>query len=231
MGKTEAYCQSVTYVQWKKEEFVLKLDQLSLRNFIQELSSGSATPGGGSAAALCGAMGAALSAMVARFTGGREKFRDAWERMEQIERGADELAERFLALVQEDTDAYQEVIVALQLPKETGQEKALRQEAIQKAMKKASSVPLETLRVSQKLIQMAKEAVEQGNPNTVTDAGAAVHLAHTAAAVAAYNVRINLSALKDDVFVEGSKREVEEILERMEFLLAEADESVNGHLP
>lgn len=209
----------------------MKLDQLSLRNFIQVLSSGSATPGGGSAAALCGAMGAALSAMAAGFTVGREKFRDAWESMEQIKKGADVLAERFLLLVQEDTDAYQEVVAALQLPKETVQEKALRREAMQKAMKKASSVPLETLRFSEKLMHMATEVVEQGNPNTITDAGAAVHFAHTAAVVAAYNVRINLSGLKDGVFVEGCKGEVEEILGRVEGLWGEADRYVNAQLP
>jgi formiminotetrahydrofolate cyclodeaminase len=201
----------------------LKLDQLSVRNFIQELGSRSATPGGGSAAALCGAMGAALAAMVARFTAGREELRDAWERMEGIKQGSDDLAERFLALVQEDTDAYQEVLAALRLPKETGEEKASRGEVLQKAMKKAASVPLETLRLSEELIQMAKEAVEQGNPSTVTDAVAAVHFAHAAAAVAAYNVRINLSTVKDNAFVEGCKREVEEILGRMESLMAEAD--------
>jgi formiminotetrahydrofolate cyclodeaminase len=213
------------------EEFVLKLDQLTVRSFIQELGSGLATPGGGSAAALCGAMGAALSAMVARFTGGREAFRDVWERMEGIKQGSDEVAQRFLALVQEDTDAYQEVLKALQLPRDSERKKEIRGEAFQKAMKKASSVPLETLRVSERLIQMAKEAVEQGNPNTVTDAAAAVHFAHAAATVAAYNVRINLSSLKDDVFVEGCRREVEEILERIEALLAEADGYVNGQLP
>jgi formiminotetrahydrofolate cyclodeaminase len=213
------------------EEFVLKLDQLTVRSFIQELGSGSATPGGGSAAALCGAMGAALSAMVARFTGGREEFRDVWERMEGIKQGSDEVAERFLALVQEDTDAYREVLKALQLPRDSEKKKAIRREAFQKAMKKASSVPLETLRVSERLIQMAKEAVEQGNPNTVTDAAAAVHFAHAAATVAAYNVRINLSSLKDNVFVEGCRREVEEILERIEVLLIEADGFVNGQLP
>jgi formiminotetrahydrofolate cyclodeaminase len=213
------------------EEFVLKLDHLSLRNFVQELSSGSATPGGGSAAALCGAMGAGLSAMVARFTGGKEKFRDAWERMEGIKQGSGELAERFLVLVQEDTDAYGEVLAALRLPKETEAKKTFREEALQKALKKASSVPLETLRASERLIQMAKEAVEKGNPNTLTDAAAAVHFAHVAGIIAAYNVRINLSSLKDDVFVGGCKREVEEILERIEALSAEADRYVNARLP
>ena len=151
--------------------------------------------------------------------------------MEGIKQGSDELAERFLALIQEDTDAYQEVLKALRLPKEVEEEKAVRQEALQNAMKKASSVPLETLRVSERLIQMAKGAVEQGNPTTVTDAAAAVHLASAAATVAAYNVRTNLSSLKDDVFVDGCKREVEEILERIEALLAEADGYVNTQLP
>ncbi|MFB0506279.1 MAG: cyclodeaminase/cyclohydrolase family protein [Thermodesulfobacteriota bacterium] len=209
----------------------MKLEHLSVRNFVQELSFDSAIPGGGSAAALCGAMGAALSAMVARLTGGREKFRDAWERMERIKRGSDELAERFLELVQEDTDAYQEVIAALRLPKETEEEKTFRRKALQKALKKASSVPLETLRASERLIQMAKEAVEKGNPNTLTDAAAAVHLAHAAATVASYNVRTNLSSIEDDVFVKSCKREVEEILVRIEALSAEADRYVNARLP
>jgi formiminotetrahydrofolate cyclodeaminase len=212
------------------EEFVLKLDQLTVRNFIQELGSGSATPGGGSAAALCGAMGAALSGMVARFTGGREEFRDVWTRMEGIKKGSDELAQRFLALAQEDTEAYQEVLKALRLPKEAAEEKAVRREVLRKALKEASRVPLETLRGSEKLIRMAKDAVEQGNPNTVTDAAAAVHLAHLAATVAAYNIRINLSSLEDDVFVETCKREIGEILDRMDTLLAEADRYVNAQL-
>jgi formiminotetrahydrofolate cyclodeaminase len=208
----------------------LKLDELSLRTFIRELSSGSAMPGGGSVAAFCGAMGAALSAMVARLTRGRERFRDVWERMEQIERTADDLAEHFLFLAQEDTDSYRKVIAALRLPRDGDEEKSLRDEALQKAMEKATGVPLETLRVSEKLIRMAREAVEHGNPIAVTDAGAAVHLAHAAAAIAAYNVRINLAALKDDSFVEGCKREVGEILARMEPLLAEADRYVNARI-
>jgi formiminotetrahydrofolate cyclodeaminase len=208
----------------------LKLDQLPLRTFMRELSSGSATPGGGSVAALCGAMGASLSAMVARLTLGREEFRNAWEGMKQVQEEADELAERFLLLAQQDTDAYQEVIAALKLPRETEGEKSYREESLQKAMKKAASVPLETLRLSERLIGIAQEAVEHGNPVTLTDAGAAVHLAHAAARVAGYNVRINLATLKDNSFVEGCKREVEEVLGRMEPLLSEADGYVRAQL-
>lgn len=209
----------------------MKLDQLPLRTFMKELGSGSATPGGGSVAALCGAMGAALSAMVARLTLGKEKLGNAWARMKQVQGEADELAEHFLLLAQEDVDAYREVIQALKRPEETEGEKSLREEALQNSMKKAASVPLETLRVCERLVRMAREAVEHGNPIAVTDAGAAVHLAHTAARVAAYNVRINLATLKDGSFVEGCKREVEEILGRIEPLLAEAEGYVSAQLP
>ena len=209
----------------------MKLDELSLRTLMKELGSGSPTPGSGSVAALCGAMGGALSAMVARLTLGRERFRNAWERMKQVQEDADELAERFLLLAQQDTDAYQEVIAVLKLPRQTEGEKSLRGEALQKAMGKAASIPLETLRLSEKLVQMAKEALEHGNPVTLTDAGAAVRLAHVAARVAAYNVRINLATLKDNSFVEGCKREVEEILGRVEALVSEADGYVSDQLP
>ena len=209
----------------------MKLDQLSLNTFMKELSSGSATPGGGSVAALCGAMGAALSAMVARLTLGRERFRNAWERMKQVQGEADRLVEHFLLLAQEDADAYREVIQALKRPEETEGEKSLREVGLQNGMKRAASVPLETLRACQRLVRMARGAVEHGNPITLTDAGAAVHLAHTAARVAAYNVLINLDTLKDGSFVEGCKREVEEILGRIEPLLAEADGHVIAQLP
>jgi formiminotetrahydrofolate cyclodeaminase len=209
----------------------LKLDQLSLRTFLKELGSGSATPGGGSVAALCGAMGAALSAMVARLTVGRQAFRNAWEGMRRVQEEADGLAERFLVLAQQDTDAYREVIAALKLPRESEGEKSYREEARQKAMKRAASVPLDTLRLCERLIGIAQEAVEHGTPVTLTDAGAAVHLAHAAARVAAYNVRINLATLKDNAFVEGYKREVEEILGRMEPLLSAADGYVRAQLP
>lgn len=208
----------------------MKLDQLSVRNFVQELGSGNPTPGGGSVAALCGALGAALSAMVSGLTMGREDFKDTQGPMQGIKQTAEELADHFLNLVQEDTDAYQQVIAALRLPKETEEQKASRQAAMQDAMKRAAAVPLETLRASERLIQIAKEAVDQGNPNAITDAGAAVHLARTAAAVAAYNVRINLSGIKDRTFLEESKKEVDKTLERLEILFAEVDGYVNSHL-
>lgn len=212
------------------EGFVSKLEQLSVHDFVQELSSGNPTPGGGSVAALCGALGAALSTMVSRLTVRKEKFKDVRESMEEVRQGADELSERFLKLAQEDSDVYQQVMAALRLPKETEDQKFSRRTALQKALKRATMVPLRTLRASEQLICIAKEAAERGNPNALTDAGTAVYLAQTAATVASYNVRINLSGIKDEAFVAKCKKEVEETLERMKILFAEADGYVNAHL-
>lgn len=208
----------------------MKFAELSIRDFVTRLGEGTPTPGGGSVAALCGALGAALSAMVAKLTVGREKFRDAWKNMEEVKEVADRLAEHFLGLTQEDSDAYQGVIAALRLPKETEQQKVSRQAALQQAMKRASTVPLATLRASEKLIGAAEQAMRYGNPITFTDAAAAVQLAQAAAAIAAYNVLINLSSIEDDAFISECKAEVEDALERVTEVFEQADEYVREQL-
>jgi formiminotetrahydrofolate cyclodeaminase len=215
----------------KREEFHLKLEHLSVRDFTEELGSANPTPGGGSAAALCGALGAALSAMVSRLTLGNEKYREDWQSMGAVQQTADLMTEQFLELVQRDADAYRTVIAAMKLPKKTEEDKAARHKAFQEATKNAAKVPLETLRTSEKLIALTKEAMERGNPNTLTDAGAALQLARTAAVVAAYNVRINLPGLQDEEFVTACKEEVEEALERVESLFLEVAGYVEANLP
>lgn len=208
----------------------MKLDELSIREFIDELGSAKATPGGGSVAALCGALGAALAAMVAGLTRRKDKFKDRWASMTEIASKADRLRSHFLDLVQEDTDAYQEVVAALKLPRETEQQSISRREALQKALKKAAAVPLESLRDSEGLMEMAQLAVEQGDPMAITDAGAAVHLAYTAGAIAAYNVRINLSAIEDEKFRLEHSREVEERLARLKALFADMEVHIDAQI-
>jgi len=208
----------------------VKLDQLSVRDFVAELGSDNPTPGGGSVAALCGALGAALSGMVANLTVEREKYEQTWKSMEEVKKTAGNLSARFLELMQEDTDAYQKVMAAFQLPKETEEEKASRQAAIEEAMKRAATVPLETLRASERLVGIAREAVQGGNPNAITDAGAAVQLANATAVVASYNVRINLSRIKDEAFVAACEKEVDEALKRLETLFADVDGNANIYL-
>lgn len=190
----------------------MKLAELTVSEFVRELASVSPAPGGGSVAALCGGLSAALCAMVARLTHGKEKYRTGWEAMESLIQQADPLAERFIALMDADTDAYNQVVAAMRLPRETPEEKATRKTAIDTANRKAAEVPLETLQNTLALADYVKEAVEKGNVNCITDAGTAAQLVRTAAYAAAYNVRINLSGITDPVFVENCRAEVSRIL-------------------
>jgi len=191
----------------------MRLVDLSVNEFISELASKSPAPGGGSVAALSGGLSAALCAMVARLTLDKEKYRDAWGRMEELIRDADTLADRFIELIDEDTLAYNEVLSAMRLPKENEEQNRARKEAIQEATRKAAQIPLDTLRAVLRLTDLAPVAIEMGNPNCITDAGTAVQLIRTAANAAAYNVRINLPGIRDQEFVTECDREVERILD------------------
>jgi formiminotetrahydrofolate cyclodeaminase len=208
----------------------VKLDQLSVQEFIAELSSGNPTPGGGSVAALCGALAAALSTMVANLTVDREKYEQTRKSMEEVRMTAATLSTRFLALMEEDSDTYQKVMAAFELPSETDGQITSRQAAIEEAMKKAAAVPLDTLRASEELIRVARDAVRGGNPNAITDAAAAVQLANTTAVVASYNVQINISRINDQAFVAKCEKELTEILQRQDTLLSDVDGSANIYL-
>jgi len=168
--------------------------------------------------------------MVARLTLGKEKYRDTWQEMEQVRDSADALMRRLLELVDEDTAAYNEVLSAFRLPKETPSEKAARQAAIQSATRKATAVPMETLRNVAGLLAPAEAAVEKGNPQCLSDAGVAAHLVRAAASGAAYNVRINLSGLDDPGLSTQMKLETTELLSRVMSGVAKLQETLNKRL-
>jgi glutamate formiminotransferase/formiminotetrahydrofolate cyclodeaminase len=209
----------------------VKLTDLSVHDFIAELGAGTPTPGGGSVAALCGGLGCALAAMVARLTVGKERYRSEWDAMGEVRDAADELGRRFLDLVQEDTDAYQGVLASLRLPKGSEEEKKSRQTALQDALKRAASVPLETLRASERLAHLAKASVDKGTSSALTDAGAALHLARAAAGIAAANVKVNIAHMVDDRFVDECLSEIEERLRQVEALFEAENGYVNSLLP
>jgi formiminotetrahydrofolate cyclodeaminase len=175
----------------------MNLSNLTVKAFLNELASGSPAPGGGSTAALAGALGAALSGMVARLTLGREKLRDSWPVMEGAAAEADRLRARFLSLVDEDADAYLAVAAARKLPKSTDEEREARGRALAWAVLRSARIPLETLLLACQAIGLAGRVLERGNPSCVTDAGSAVQAARLAAEAAAYNVRINLPQVAD----------------------------------
>jgi len=193
----------------------MSLIDLSIKGFCEQLASDSPAPGGGSVAALAGALSVALSAMVTRLTIGKKKYEHAWSKMAPLREEAEALLTDLLALVDKDTDAYNQVIAAVRLSKDSDDGKAARKIAIEAANKEAARIPLETLRTVAKLIPITSAAIEDGNPNCITDAGVAVQLMRTAALGAVYNVKINLDDISDADFVADAKAETDELIGRI----------------
>ena len=190
----------------------MKLVALSITDFTHELSSASPAPGGGSMAALCGALGAALCRMVANLTLGKEKYADAGPEMQRIETGSRRAADRLLKLVDEDTESYNRVMAAYKRPRDTQARQLFRREAIQDALKTAAKTPFRTLEEAAAALPMVKSVITHGNTNCITDAGVAADLIYTAARGAAYNVCINLMDITDDAFVSDLKKKTVRLL-------------------
>jgi formiminotetrahydrofolate cyclodeaminase len=176
--------------------------------FVEELASDSPAPGGGSVAALCGALGAALVAMVCRLTVEKPKYAQVSEELRGIMSEADQLHRTFSRLVDADTEAFNAVMAAFRLPKETEEQKGQRSQAIQQATRGAAEVPLEVQSRSVRLLELATVAAQKGNVNSVSDAGVAAEMARAAAHGAALNVRINLGGLKDESYVAETQRKL-----------------------
>lgn len=208
----------------------MELKSLAVDQLVAAVASGNPTPGGGSVGALCGALGAALTRMVCGLTLGREKFRDSWAELDPVAREATELEQRFLQLVQQDTDAYQAVLAAFALPKQTPQQQQERAQAVERAMQGAASVPLATLGAAAQLIGHCETAIRCGNPNTLTDAGVAAQVALAAARAAAYNVRINLGSIRDDAFSAAARAETDRRLAAVEQTAERCDRLVRERI-
>lgn len=176
----------------------MKLVEMTVSDFLGELASDSPAPGGGSAAALAGAVAAALCSMVCRLTVGREKYRESWPVIEAARGEAARLGGLLGRLIEEDAEAYRGVIAARALPTGTDAEKSVRQDAVQAATVRAAQAPLETLAALSECIKIVELLLQHGNPACITDAGSAGLLATAAAAAAAWNVRINLPSIRDE---------------------------------
>ena len=183
-------------------------DPFDLDVFIPSLASGEPTPGGGSAAALAGALGAALAAMVGRLTAGRPKYAAVDAAMQTIIAEADALRSRLVELVGEDAAAYEQVRAAYRLPKDTLDQQTARATAIQQAMQGASRTPLATMEACLAVLRLADQAVAHGNPNASTDGAVGALLAHAGLRGAALNVRVNLAGIDDPTFVVASQAAV-----------------------
>lgn len=174
------------------------LTELTVAEFLEQLASGSPTPGGGAVASLAGALGAALVSMVCNLTIGRERYAATDAEARAIRDDATSLLEMLRAGVQRDADAYDRVLAAFKLPRETDDEKAARTEAIQSRTVDAATVPLEIAEASARVIDLAGRAVGKTNPNAASDLAVAALLAQAAIESAAENVEINLKSLKNE---------------------------------
>lgn len=199
----------------------MTLVALSVSDFAGSLASVSPAPGGGSASAAAGAYGAALLEMVVRLTLGKEKHRASWGDLEPLAARLHEARSRLLELVDEDTRAFDAVMAARRLPKESDSDKAARQRAIDAANVLAATVPMQTAFFANEALKTAPAVLEKGNPNAASDAWVAALLLQGAALGALANVRINLPGVSDPELSRGFcedaadlEKRVSEALER-----------------
>lgn len=202
-------------IEYKIEEKNRKLIEMNLKDFCNELASLSPAPGGGSVSALCGALSASLSSMVSNLTyetKGYEKYRN---QMEEIGIEAQKLKNKFLKLVDEDTNAFNNLMKAIRMPKRTDEEIQVREKAIKDATIGAIEVPLETLRLSLKIPELAMVLLKKGNQNALSDGASALLVCYSSAYCAYFNVLINLKSL-DDKEKERYKKEADELINKIE---------------
>ena len=181
--------------------------RLTLDEFLAAVAAQTPTPGGGTAAAVAGAMGAALAEMVAGLTLSKEKYAASHAAVRPVAEAAPVARAEFLALAREDSDAYDDVVGARRLPKDTDEQKAERSRRIAAANLRAAEVPMRTARAAARLLAALPELAEKGNPNAASDVGAAALLLDACVEGALLNVGINLAGVEDPKLVSEMQKE------------------------
>lgn len=177
-----------------------KLASMSVKDFIEEVSVDSPAPGGGSVAAMSGSLAAALTSMVCNLTVGKKGYEDVYDMLDATAVSSQQLLKDLLIATDKDTEAFNEVLNAMRLPKKTEEEKAKREEAVQAGYQVASRVPLRTAERCLETIDLAARAVTHGNVNSVSDAGVAALMGYAGLIGAILNVKINLPSITDQAF-------------------------------
>ena len=198
--------------------------------FLDELASSSPAPGGGSVAALSGALGAALTTMVCNLTIGKKKYVEVEGDMKKIKAEAEKLRLRFTELIDEDTQAFNKVMEAYALPKDSEAQKTIRGAAIAAATKEATLIPLEVMKHCIDAMALTQQVASSGNANSVSDAGVSALMLHAACEGAALNVKINLNALADSDFIGWKSDEVGSLLKTSRMMAEETMEMVSANM-
>jgi glutamate formiminotransferase/formiminotetrahydrofolate cyclodeaminase len=193
-----------------------------LADFVDEVSRESPAPGGGSVAALAGAIAAALASMVANLSIGKGEFDDVYEDLSTLAEKAQEIKDQLLQAIDEDAQAFNAVLDAMRMPTDTAEQKAARQQAMESGYKHATQVPLATAKSCKQALDLCLRAAQSGNTAAISDAGVGALMAHAGLQGAIYNVRINLPNIKDAQFVREMERQLDALLREA----SEANEAV-----
>lgn len=201
-------------IEFLLEEPENKLVDMNLTAFANETASESPAPGGGSISAYVGALGVSLGTMVANLSAHKRGWDDQWETFSEVAERGQKLKDTLLNLVDEDTRAFNRIMDAFALPKKTDEEKKIRNEAIQQASKVAMEIPFKVMETSYRSVEIMRAMAENGNPNSVSDAGVGALCALTAVEGAFLNVKINASGIHDKAFTRELIARGEEILQK-----------------
>jgi methenyltetrahydrofolate cyclohydrolase len=188
------------------------ITQRPLETFLDELASGAPTPGGGSAAAVIGAMGAALISMVCNVTLGKKGHEAVEAEMQSVRDESERLRARLTSMVADDIAAFDGLMAAYRLPKANDEDKLRRADAIQSTLRAATETPLACARACAQVVALSRRAGEKGYAGVVSDAGVGVLAANAALRSAALNVYINAPSLKDRSYAEAALSEIEKLL-------------------
>lgn len=191
----------------------MQLSEYKVKDFVEELSSNSPAPGGGSASALLGAIGTALVSMVASLTFGKEKFKDKEPILNEILEETEKVKNTLISLIDEDTNAYNKVSKVFKMPKGTEEEKRARAEAMEKALKEATLVPLSIMEQTLKGIELHYKALGNTTKSAISDLGVGVLSLKTALYGGWLNVKINLNSIKDKDFTTSIEEKAKKILD------------------
>ena len=213
--------------EMKKKERLVRMD---LKAFAKETASESPAPGGGSISAYMGALGAALSTMVANLSSHKRGWDDRWEEFSQVAEKGQALTDELLALVDEDTASFDAIMAVFAMPKGTPEEKEARAAALEKATLYAAQVPLKTMKTTFKALPLALEMASKGNPASASDAGVGALAATAAIKGACLNVRINAASLKDKQTAAALTEEALSLVKKAEEMEKEVLAKVNSSI-
>ncbi len=195
----------------------------TIENYLEELSSNSPTPGGGNVAALCGVLASSLGIMVCNLTIGKKKYAGVENELTIIKNKLDLFKQNFILLAKKDNDAFDKVMLAFKMPKETDEQKSERAKAIEAATIDAAMVPAEVVATGMELLPLFETIVGKGNQNSLSDAGVAVSLTKTAVEGAFLNIAINCASLANQTFANEilirEEMKYTEVKQKAEFII------------